>query len=444
MLSNEIALDLKNISKRYEFYQSPKHRLAQLFRWKKKAVHEEFCALKNINLQIKSGESVGVMGVNGSGKSTLLQIICGVLCQTEGEILVNGKISALLELGSGFNMEFTGRENVYLSGAIRGMSKIEIDQSYGEIIGFAEIGDFINQPVKTYSSGMLMRLAFSVAIHVKPNILIIDEALSVGDELFQKKCFSKIERLKEGGATILFVSHSGQQVVDLCDRAILLDRGECLISGAPKDVYSSYQKLIYSPFASREEVRKLIKERQIHESNNSSLVEFNAPDEFYGPGFEALNNNNIVSYEVNGAKISNLKICTLDKEKVNHLIRGRQYLFSYSVCLHKEISQIKFATLIKNIAGVEIGGALWPYSSNNAMVSASNLRVEFRFECNLNPGVYFFNAGVRGLNESGADVYMHRIVDGLAFKVLPVENNISTALVDFKFNPKVSINESLV
>jgi lipopolysaccharide transport system ATP-binding protein len=201
-----------------------------------KKYYREFWALKSVSFNVKRGSTVGIVGKNGSGKSTLLQLICGTLSQSNGEVETNGRIAALLELGSGFNPEFTGRENVYMNSAVLGLTKDEVDSRFQDIVDFADIGLFIEQPVKTYSSGMLVRLAFAVAINVDPEILIVDEALSVGDELFQRKCFARIEAIKNKGATILFVSHSGSTIVELCDSAILLDSGEVLASGAPKDI----------------------------------------------------------------------------------------------------------------------------------------------------------------------------------------------------------------
>jgi len=218
-MSSEIVLKVENIGKRYEIYEVPHHRLLQTLLRGRKQFYKEFWALRDVSFEVKKGECLGIIGRNGCGKSTLLQIIAGTLAPTTGSVSVNGKIAALLELGSGFNPEFTGRENVYMNGAIMGLSKAEMDQKFDEIAAFADIGEFIDQPVKIYSSGMYVRLAFAAAINVDPDILIIDEALSVGDELFQRKCFSRIEAIKSSGATILFVSHSGGTIVELCDRA---------------------------------------------------------------------------------------------------------------------------------------------------------------------------------------------------------------------------------
>ena len=199
---SDVAIRIQNLSKCYHIYDKPRDRLMQMLARGRKQYFREFWALKEVSLDVKKGETVGIIGRNGSGKSTLLQMICGTLNPTSGSIQANGRIAALLELGSGFNPEFTGRENVYMNGSILGLSKEEIDSRFDDIAAFADIGEFIEQPVKTYSSGMMVRLAFSVAINVEPEILVVDEALSVGDEIFQRKCFSRIEAIRAGGATI--------------------------------------------------------------------------------------------------------------------------------------------------------------------------------------------------------------------------------------------------
>lgn len=434
-MSSNIAISLSNLSKSYQIYEKPSDRFWQILLGEKKKYVRSFQALNDISLEIKRGEVVGVMGVNGSGKSTLLQLICGTLNPTTGIISVGGRISALLELGSGFNMEFTGKENVQLSAAIRGMGAQEIAQRYQAIIDFAQIGDFIDQPVKTYSSGMLVRLAFAVAINSDPDILVIDEALAVGDELFQKKCFSRLEFLREQGVTIFFVSHSGQQVVELCSRAILLDRGELLMSGAPNAVYASYQKLIYSPVGTRTAVRQSIIDGR-EQLGFSGDREESTLYEFYEEGFDSKNIQNVINYEPNGAQIVSSVIQNLDGILVNQLERGAKYKYVYKVKFNEDAFSVRFGTLIKSISGLELGGAL-SHNSNNAnekyIKKGSVLVIEYQFDCTLNPGVYFLNAGVQGVGRNGQETYLHRIVHANAFRVLPTENNIATALIDFGF-----------
>ena len=239
---NNIAIRVNNLSKCYHIYDRPQDRLKQLVVPKLRSLvgrnpnryYREFWALNDVSFEVGRGETIGIIGRNGSGKSTLLQMICGTLDPTAGLVETRGRVAALLELGAGFNPEFTGRENVYMNATVLGLTQEEISTRFDSIASFADIGEFIEQPVKHYSSGMYARLAFAVAINVDPDILVVDEALAVGDEPFQRKCFSRIEKIRNDGGTILFVSHSGSTVINLCDRAILLHRGERLYTGTPK------------------------------------------------------------------------------------------------------------------------------------------------------------------------------------------------------------------
>jgi ABC-type polysaccharide/polyol phosphate transport system, ATPase component len=247
MDSSPPAIEVSNVSKVYHIYERPADRLKQSLFRHRKTYYREFWALRGASLTVGRRQTVGIIGRNGSGKSTLLQLICGTLRPTTGSVRVDGRISALLELGSGFNPEFTGRENVYLNSAILGLSRAETESLFDEIVAFADIGPHLDQPTKTYSTGMVMRLAFAVAISVRPNVLIVDEALAVGDEAFQHRCLARIESIKKNGATILFVSHSAGQIVDICDRAVVLDHGEVLYDGLPRRAVNFYHRLLYTP-----------------------------------------------------------------------------------------------------------------------------------------------------------------------------------------------------
>jgi len=253
MSSDNIAISVNNISKCYSIYPTPRDRLKQFILPKLQKIsggnvkryYDEFWALDNINFTINKGESAGIIGRNGSGKSTLLQLITGTLTPTTGTITTQGRIAALLELGSGFNPEFTGRENIYLNGAVLGLSRAEIENKFDAIAGFADIGAHLEQPVKTYSSGMMVRLAFAVQVQLEPDILIIDEALAVGDALFQKRCFQQIEKLTSNGVTLLFVSHDQESVRTLTNKAVLLDRGKQLSTGLSSEVLLEYRRLLH-------------------------------------------------------------------------------------------------------------------------------------------------------------------------------------------------------
>lgn len=243
-MSSEFAVKVEHLSKCYHIYEKPRDRLLQMIAGRRRQFYREFWALRDVSFAMVKGETVGIVGRNGAGKSTLLQLICGTLNQTSGTITTRGRIAALLELGSGFNPDFTGRENVYLNGALLGMAKSEIDARYQEIVGFAGIGDFIEQPVKVYSSGMFARLAFSVAVHVQPSLLIVDEVLSVGDLAFQEKSYTRMKALKESGTSILFVSHSLSAVRNFCDRAIWIDAGRVRAVGDRLTVCDEYQRAV--------------------------------------------------------------------------------------------------------------------------------------------------------------------------------------------------------
>lgn len=459
-MSSDVAIKVDRLSKCYQIYDSPRDRLKQfvmprvhrLLQRSPSLYYREFWALKDVSFEVQKGETVGIVGRNGSGKSTLLQLICGTLSQTSGSIHCAGRIAALLELGSGFNPEFTGRENVYMNASVLGLSRDEIDARYDDIVGFSELGDFVDQPVKTYSSGMLVRLAFSVAINVDPEILVVDEALSVGDELFQRKCFSRIESIRSSGATILFVSHSGSQVVELCDRAILLDSGEKLAVGAPKQIVGRYQKLLYAHPDKRDSIREQIRrsygnsfaDAQMRREGgdveaDSGVVNEAAggaeSDEAFDP---SLVPTSTISYDERGAHIHTPQVMNSAGEPVNNLVRGRRYRYTYSVRFSQSASSVRFGMLIKTPSGVELAGAVSAPSARDSVpyVKAGiEYQVEFEFRCSLNAGVYFMNAGVMGVVD-GTETYLHRLIDGAMFRVIADAGAISTAIVDLDFCPE--------
>jgi lipopolysaccharide transport system ATP-binding protein len=253
MSSDDVAIRVSKLGKRYEIYDAPRDRLKQFIlprlqsfaKREQKQYFREFWALQDVSFEVKKGETAGIIGRNGSGKSTLLQMICGTLSPTSGSVETRGRIAALLELGSGFNPEFTGRENVYMNAAVLGLSKQEMEARFDDIVAFADIGQFVDQPVKTYSSGMVVRLAFAVQSQIDPDILVVDEALSVGDAKFQAKCFERLRQLKENGTSILLVTHSSDQIVTHCSTAILLNSGRQLETGEPKHVVNRYMDLLF-------------------------------------------------------------------------------------------------------------------------------------------------------------------------------------------------------
>ena len=442
-MSSEIAIRVENLSKCFQIYDKPRDRLLQMLRRGRKQYFREFWAVKDVSFEIKKGETVGIIGSNGSGKSTLLQMICGTLNPTGGTVQTQGRVAALLELGSGFNPEFTGRENVYLNATVLGLSTAEIDARFDAIAAFADIGNFLDQAVKTYSSGMMVRLAFAVAINVDPEILIVDEALSVGDELFQRKCFSRIEAIRASGATILFVSHSGSTIVDLCDRAVLLDGGTKLAMGQPKKIVGRYQKLLYAPPELRNDIRNSIRQasEQITELDVDSIdavVHKLESLETFDPNFQS---HSAIEFESNGAYIDSTKILTLSGVQVNNLVRGRTYIYAYQVKFFRAAANVRFGMMIKTTAGSDLGGcATVNLAKASALVVAadSTANVEFRFVCNLNTGVYFLNAGVRG-DIHGNETVLHRLVDIVVFRVQPDNESLMTGTVDFACYPEVAI-----
>ncbi|MDZ4728857.1 MAG: ABC transporter ATP-binding protein [Xanthomonadales bacterium] len=454
MSGDEFAIRVKNLSKCYKIFNQPhdrlKHsiypRMQRLTGLPVKQYFREFWALKDVSFEVRKGETIGIIGRNGSGKSTLLQMICGTLAPTNGELETNGRIAALLELGSGFNPEFTGRENVFMNGAILGLSQGEIESRFDDIAAFADIGQFIDQPVKTFSSGMMVRLAFAVAINVNPQILIVDEALSVGDELFQRKCFARIESIKQNGSTILFVSHSGREVVQLCDYAMLLDSGEKLAIGVPKIIVGKYQKLIYAPQDKYKTIREDIRSSLSGEQQGIPLpsprqetrqsiergqgTDEHVPEELFDSDLKP---QSTLEYASNGAFIASPEILTLSGDKVNCLKRGESYRYMYKVRFDQDVTNVRFGMLIKTISGLELGGSVSAPSGGQGIpyqAAGTSVSVEFRFTCNLNSGLYFLNAGVTGTYRE-EETYLHRVLDICMFRVWPISADTATAIVDF-------------
>lgn len=459
----EIVISLQNVSKCFKRYARPVDRLKELL-LPGKTQCQEFWALRNFNLEVPKGQTLGIVGRNGSGKSTLLQIIVGTLTPTSGEVNINGRVAALLELGSGFNPEFTGRQNVFFNGQLMGLSPKEIAERFDDIAAFADIGDFIDHPVKTYSSGMFVRLAFAVATSVEPDILIVDEALSVGDEAFQRKCYARIQSIRARGGTILFVSHSASAVIDICDAAILMDRGEKLLFHHPKFVLDKYHKLMYAPEEKittlREEIRELQNvvtydsfKQHISVIENKTIVDVTcetAPEnhvleaevrEFLDP---ELVPSNTISYVPRGAKIINPHITMPDGTVVNNLVGRKEYIYTYSVAFVKPAEQVRFGMLIKTVSGLELGGASFTASSQEIyhVEPETIVIVKFHFKCLLTPGVYFLNAGVTGLVD-GHFTFLSRHIDAAMFRVQPEVNTYSTGIIDLMIKPSLTINSDL-
>jgi lipopolysaccharide transport system ATP-binding protein len=438
----DVAISLVNIGKQFKIYGTGSDRLKELLHPLRKAYHQGFWALNDISFDVKRGESVGIIGRNGSGKSTLLKIICSILEPTLGDITVNGRLSALLELGAGFDAELTGRENVTMNAALMGYTGVEIKERFERIADFAEIGDFMDQPVKFYSSGMYVRLAFSVAVHVDPDILIVDEALAVGDEAFQSKCFSRIREIQERGGTIVMVSHDPDIVVDLCHWAILLDQGKILVSGHPNGVISHYHKFLSSPPQMLDDLRKEMKalprlDRDFPPSGEPLAKDPATNQANEGPDHafydENLQPQQTLPYESHGAVIENPRIATMDGEIVNCLLFGQAYQYVYDVIFREPANTVRFGMMIKTVTGFELGGHVSHETGRgiDRMEKGTVVQPKFHFRCLLSPGTYFINAGVLGRVE-GAEMFLHRLIDSVIFKVLPEEGFTGTGFVDFE------------
>ena len=353
-MSSELALEVEQLGKLYPIYDHPRDRLLQALWRKRKQLYRPFWALRGVSFELKRGQTLGIVGRNGSGKSTLLQLICGTLTATCGMARVNGRIGALLELGSGFNPEFSGLENVYLNGTLLGLTNKEIEDCLDAILSFADIGDFIHQPVKTYSSGMAVRLAFAVQAHVQPDLLVVDEALAVGDEMFQKKCYSHLERLKAEGTSILLVTHSCPQILQHCDQALLLSGGELKLLGSPKLITSTYQRLNNAP---AEEWETLLREaKDLHDGAKIDRLEPQPFDQTQTEHDPNLIPNSSISYEARGIRIETVQVLNRDGDAANLIPSDQEFSLRFSYRAETALNDLQLACNIANQTGIRITG----------------------------------------------------------------------------------------
>lgn len=415
MSSKDTAIVVRNVSKLYQIYDNPRDRLKQFFYPKlqrivgasPKKYFDEFWALNDINFEIKKGECAGIIGRNGSGKSTLLQIITGTLTPTTGTVETHGRIAALLELGSGFNPEFTGRENIYLNGSLLGLSNSQINEKFDLIAGFADIGPHLEQPVKTYSSGMLVRLAFAVQVQLEPDILIVDEALAVGDALFQKRCFQQIERLTSNGVTLLFVSHDQESVRTLTNKSILLSSGNQIAQGLSSEVLLEYRKLLHEEetnFYSKmtEEVKIKAQEKidvvvpvkvEVNDSNTTEPIGGRADKLSFGEGSVLINKVEVLDSELRESNVFH------PGEKIKIKVHCR---------VLEDIKNINVGLRIRNKEGVKIYS--WGTLNQDMLIryeqgaeeqfwerefkANTEIAVDFEFECDLGTNLYEVQASV--------------------------------------------------
>ena len=463
---NAVAIQLEQVSKFYKLYDSPKDRFKEALDPFRRRRHRDFFALQNISLTIRKGEILGVVGRNGSGKSTLLKLLTGVIPLSSGSLTVNGRISALLELGSGMNPDLNGIQNIYFGGIMMGIPPKEMTSRMDEIIAFADIGDFIHQPLKTYSSGMKARLGFALAVSMNPEILVIDEVLSVGDDLFRRKCHARMEEFFKGGRTILFVSHDANSINGLCSRAILLDKGECLLDGPPKMVTMYYHKMIYSrpehQKAILEEIRRLdanpARKENFDETAGESLqAEIDKEINDALPGEMTINetagnsvlkpyylpqliSKSVVECRNYEADISDIEIVTEDGTRVNVLVHGQRYYLQYKVNFNVTLNTLQFSNAIKTETGQSIAGYTYPDKDSyieKQIVKGTVITYKMLFDCLLIGGKnYYLNIGLRTLAGAESTV-VNRIVDAYLFRVIS-DNHNNGGLVSL--NQKVVIS----
>lgn len=397
------SIVVKNLSKVYHLYNSPQDRLRETLKLTRKNLHRDFYALNDVSFSVYPGETVGIIGKNGAGKSTLLKIITGVLNPSGGTVEITGKISALLELGAGFNPEYTGMENIYLNGTIMGYSRAQMNDRMQKILDFADIGEFINQPVKSYSSGMFMRLAFSVAINVDPEILIVDEALSVGDVLFQAKCFKKIQEFRTAGKTILFVSHSLSTIIQYCDRCIVLNDGEKISEGDSAPMVDLFKQILAAPKGEKADLTKLAGHYSQESPEDDENTEMKEKMDV-NPGFQEYGNHEIeiVDYGIIDAFGHSSNI--VDSEK--------PFQIFVRIRANMEKSDPIIAFTFKDVHGTEITGTntMFCHADTGHLMPGDTLEVTFTQRLPLPGDGYILNLGCTGY-EDGEFVVYHRLYD---------------------------------
>jgi lipopolysaccharide transport system ATP-binding protein len=428
-LAPDVAVDVRNVSKCFNIYDRPQDRLLQAIWRGRRSYFREFWPLRDISLQIRQGEVVGVVGCNGSGKSTLLQVICGILEPTAGSIQANGRVSALLELGAGFNPDYSGRENVYVSGAILGLEKAEIDARFSEIAAFADIGEFMDRPVKTYSTGMFVRLAFAVAACVNPRILVVDEALAVGDAKFQAKCFRRFDELTARGATIILVTHALDLVTRFCTRAILLDGGRLRMDGAPRDVVNAYLNDLFGVSRSvgqRHSLAQPIPDPACEDCGFERRPGYNA-DEFRWGSREA--------------QIVDFALTSGGSTTTAALTSGEEMMLTFRVHFHRLVELPIYGVTIKTPDGVTVFGTNTRDGGEVPMFrpagEGSDVEARFRIRQQLGPGDYLISVGVSE-QRGGEVVPLDRRYDAIHVQV---ENPKSRAFGLAFFNADMAINE---
>ena len=417
----EIAIAVDHISKVYKLYDKPMDRMVEALGLTKKKKYREHFALSDVSFQVKKGECVGIIGTNGSGKSTILKIITGVLNPTGGTLTVNGRIQALLELGAGFNMEYTGIENIYLNGTMNGFTEQEIESRMQDILDFADIGDYVKQPVKTYTSGMFVRLAFSVAINIDPEILIVDEALSVGDVFFQAKCYHKFEEFKKMGKTIIFVSHDLSSVSKYCDRVVLLNQGVKLGEGSPKEMIDDYKRVLVGQYELPESKSEssLLNDEQIQVAVQKKAAKQDT--------------SKLLEYGTKEAVIEQFYMTDDRGTESKSIIKGSEFTIHMKVRFMADLPAPIFAFSIKTVKGTEITGTntMFEKAFLEPVKAGAVKNITFTQKMSLQGGEYLLSFGVTGYDGNDFQVY-HRLYDALDLTVISDKNTVGFYDMDSK------------
>lgn len=412
--NSENIIEIKNLKKDYKMYTSKKARLleAVLPFYKN---HETFSAIDGLDLELKKGEVLGILGKNGAGKSTLLKMITGVVTPTSGEIKVNGKISSLLELGAAFNSELTGIENIYQHGQVMGLTNEQIEATKQDIIDFADIGDHLYQPVKTYSSGMFARLAFACAINVDPDILIVDEVLSVGDMAFQLKCFKKFEQFKEKGKTILFVTHNVTDVIRNCTRAIIINGGKKIYDGDVKGGVEKYKKIIVKLDEDREKIEENEKLKQEQDVRNIKTV--NVPQGEWKKNYTI--NPNIIEYGNGQADLIDFGIFDTDGNILTSIENDKEVVLKSKVVFHDKVTDPIFTMTVKDFKGLDMMGTNTVQEKivTGVFEKGDTAVAEFRQKLSLAPNKYTLSFSCTHFNANGELEVLSRKYDALLVEI---------------------------
>lgn len=416
-MSSDVAIQVSNLSKCYEIYERPQDRLLQMLSRGRKQFFKEFWALRDISFEVKQGETFGIIGRNGSGKSTLLQILAGTLAQTSGQALVKGRVAALLELGSGFNPEFTGRENVYLNGSVLGLTQREIEDRYDQIVEFADIGEFINQPVKTYSSGMFVRLAFAVQAHIDASVMIIDEALAVGDIFFRQKCYGKLERLRNSGASILLVSHSMSDIEQFCGRSILLDNGSNIFCGDSSEAVKYYYLFNQS---SRDDILSSV---QLNRNQESKVQWLEQDLESWPEGYAFIDATKLTQVSTGGAVCTRFMVCNSKGVPQVNFYQGETAIFYVEFEVLEPLAIPLGGIVFQNDKGILVHGkGSLEYGTSTPTCVPKGMLIRFRqsVELKLQIGEYSFELGLATIDPLSYEARSNLSVEELFSKVYRV------------------------